>query len=55
MTDTETRRGQGLAIKARMAPERMKQTQEERDAAIREAVAAGVTLRQISQIIGLSH
>lgn len=54
-SDTETRHRQGLAVKARMAHERMKRTQEERDAAIREAVAAGVTLRQISRIVGLSH
>jgi hypothetical protein len=33
----------------------MKWTQLERDAAIRVAVAAGVTLREISKILGLSH
>jgi hypothetical protein len=33
----------------------MKRTQLKRDAAIREAVAAGFTLREISKIVGLSH
>jgi hypothetical protein len=33
----------------------MKRTQLERDAAVREAVAAGVTLCEISRIVGLSH
>jgi len=54
-TDTETQRRQGLAIKARQAHERMKRTQAERDAAIRDAVAAGVPMRQISKVVGLSH
>ena len=54
-TDTEAWRGQGLAIKARTAHERMKRTQLERDAVIREGVAAGVTLCEIGKIVGLSH
>jgi uncharacterized protein (DUF2062 family) len=54
-TDTEQRRRQGLAVKARMAHERMKRMQAERDGAIREAVAAGVTMRQIGKVVGLSH
>jgi hypothetical protein len=33
----------------------MKRTQLERGAAVREAVAAGVTLCEISRIVGLSH
>jgi DNA-binding NarL/FixJ family response regulator len=58
MTAAETakaRRKHKLAIKARLANERMKQVQTERDQAIREAVAAGVTLREIAQTVGLSH
>jgi hypothetical protein len=51
----DIQRRQGLAVKARLKHERMKQMQAERDDAIREAVAAGVTLRQISSIVGLSH
>ena len=58
MTATEaatSQRKQGLASKARLARQRMKQVQAERDEAIREAVAAGVTLRQMSSTVGLSH
>jgi hypothetical protein len=54
-TDTAVRQRQALAVKARAKHEQMKQMQAERDEAIRDAVAAGVTLRQISNIVGLSH
>lgn len=33
----------------------MKWSQVERDAAVREVVAAGVTLREVTKIVGLGH
>lgn len=54
-TDTAVQQRQALAVKARTKHEQMKQMQAERDEAIRDAVAAGVTLRQISNVVGLSH
>jgi hypothetical protein len=52
MTTTDV---EGLAMSARLAHERMKEAQIERDDAIREAIRAGVTLRQLAQIVGISH
>lgn len=48
-------RQQRLATVAQHKQEQMKRAQVERDEAIRDAVAAGVTLRQLSNIVGLSH
>lgn len=46
---------QGAAARARAAHERMKDAQMQRDAAIRDAVTDGVSLRQLAQIVGISH
>lgn len=54
-TDTTSRERQGLTTLARIKHERMKQLQADRDEAIRAAVAAGVTHRQIGNVVGLSH
>lgn len=43
------------ALQAKAAHERMKAAQIERDAAIREAVAAGLSLRDVAQTVGISH
>jgi transcriptional regulator with XRE-family HTH domain len=53
--DSAARQRRALVARARAKHERMKQMQAERDDAIRGAVAAGVTLRQISRAVGLSH
>lgn len=55
MPAADTRLKQGLGIRAKLAHERMKDAQIERDDAIREAVAAGVSLRQIAHLVGISH
>lgn len=52
---TEIRVNQGVSLRAKVAHERMKAAQVERDEAIREAVAEGVSLRQIAQSVGISH
>jgi hypothetical protein len=43
------------ATRARLAHEQMKEAQAERDAAIRDAVASGATLRHLATLLGLSH
>jgi transposase-like protein len=50
MTTTEV-----VPARARDAHERMKAAQAERDELIRDAVAQGVSLRQIAKTIGISH
>ncbi len=55
MTTTEIQAEQDVSLRAKDAHERMKAAQIARDEAIREAVAAGVSLRQIAQTVGISH
>lgn len=53
--DADTRNKQGLAIKAKLAHDRIQKAQDERDDAIRAAAAAGVSVRQLAKIVGISH
>jgi|GEM_PF-3615836 len=55
MTITEIQARQGVSLRAKVAHERMKAAQIERDDAIRQAVADGLSLRQIAQTVGISH
>lgn len=43
------------AARAKDAHERMKAAQQERDDAIRDAAAAGASLRTMAQAVGISH
>ncbi len=55
MSTAEIQAKQGVSLRAKVAHERMKAAQIERDEAIREAVADGISLRQIAQAVGISH